>query len=340
MNKFKIAGISLFIIALIGLVISQSYFTSNTNFTEDKKYLFIKTGSTYDDVLQSLQKENIIEDINSFKSIASKLSYGKTIKPGRYKITNGMSSYSLVKKLRSGNQDAVQLVLKKYRLKQDLAKHISSKLEADSASIMQILNDNAYLASWNLDSISSIAAFTPNTYEFYWNSDAKKIFEKVAKAYQKIWNESNLSKAKNIGLTPAQVMTLASIVDEETQADAEKGNVASVYLNRLKNGMKLQADPTVKYALGDFAIRRVLLKHLANPSPYNTYFVNGLPPGPICTPRLESIESVLNAPKTNYLFFCASPDKIGYHNFAATDAEHLANAGKFQEWLDKRGIKK
>ncbi len=316
------------------------YFKSNTNFTTPKEYLYIKTGSTYDDIVQTLTTENLLQDINSFKSVAKQLNYSNNIKPGKYKIEQGNSNYTLVRRLRSGNQEPVQLVLKKYRLKQDLARQIANKLEPDSTAIINLLNNNKYLKTYGLDSICSIAAFTPNTYEFYWNSTPEKVFEKIFKAYQKFWTNERIAKATKVKLSPTQVMTLASIVDEETQQDTEKRNIASVYLNRLAKNMKLQADPTVKYALGDFAIKRVLLKHLQNPSAYNTYYANGLPPGPICTPRLESIEAVLNAPSTNYLFFCASPTKIGFHNFASTDAEHLANAKIFQEWLNKRGIKK
>ncbi len=335
----KIVLAVLIVGGMIAAIIVSKYLKSNTAFAEGKKTIFIKTGSTFEAVLATMREQSILKDEAGFKSLANQLKYN-TVKPGKYIIPAGMSNYTLVKKLRSGDQDAVQLVLKKYRTKQDLAHQISSKLEADSASLIKLLNDNTFLQPFGLDSVSSIGAFTPNTYEFYWNTTSEKVFDKIAKQYKKFWNDERLAKAKAISLSPTQVMTVASIVDEETEKDDEKGNVASVYLNRLKSGMKLQADPTVKYAIGDFTIRRVLLKHLETPSPYNTYFVAGLPPGPICTPRPQSVDAVLNAPATKYLFFCASPDKIGYHNFAATDAEHYANAKHFQEWLDKRGIKK
>lgn len=338
-KKIKIVIGIILLLGIIAFFASRSYLGSNTTISE-KTYVFVKTGSDYAGLIQSIKDAQVIKDLSSFESVAKKLGVDKNIKPGRYEIQPGASNYTMAKMFRSGQQKPVNLVIKKYRMQQDLAAHISKKLECDSASVMKVLNDNNYLKQFGLDSLSSLAAFTPNTYEFYWNSDAQKVFEKIQKQYNKFWDEGRKSKAAAAHLKPAQVMTLASIVEEETNAKDEKGNVASVYLNRLKKGMKLQADPTVKYALGDFAIRRVLLKHLNYPSPYNTYYVQGLPPGPICTPSLESIDAVLNAPKTDYIFFCASPDKPGYHNFAATNAEHDANAKKFQDWLDKRGIKK
>jgi UPF0755 protein len=340
MNKIIKIGLGIFVAIIIaGLIFGGKYYKNNCALSQ-KKYVYIKTGSSLQDIINNLETNNIISDKNSFEATAKQMGLQNSIHAGRYEFVPGSSNYKMIKMLRSGDQKAVQLVIKKYRTQQDLASYIGKKLECDSASVMKLLNNNKFLKSRNLDSLTSLATFTPNTYEFYWNTTAEKVFEKIEKQYNKYWNTDRVAKAKAINLTPAQAMTLASIVEEETNAIPEKGNVASVYLNRLKLGMKLQADPTVKYALGDFAIRRVLLKHLQNPNPYNTYFVTGLPPGPICTPSNSSIEAVLNAPKTNYIFFCASPDKVGYHNFAATIAEHEVNAKKFQRWLDTRGIKK
>jgi UPF0755 protein len=337
MNKFLKIGLGIAVILiLIGAFVGRNFITGNTT-NSKKEFLYIKTGSDYNALQNEIKP--LLKNISAFESVASKMGLAKLVKPGRYQIEPNMSNYNLVKMLRSGDQKPVQLVLKKYRMQNDVIRKICSQLEVDSIELETLLNDNQYLEQFGLDSNTSIGAFTPNTYEFYWNSDAKKVFEKLVKGYQKIWTPENVAKAKAKNLSPNQVMTIASIVDEETNAKDEKGNVASVYLNRIAKGMKLQADPTVKYAIGDFAIKRVLLKHLTYPSVYNTYYTAGLPPGPICTPLKESIEAVLNAPTTSYLFFCASPDKIGYHNFATTNAEHDANAKKFQDWLDKRGIK-
>jgi UPF0755 protein len=335
----KIIGIAAILLLVAAVYVAQKYWSSNTAF-EGKKTIYIPTNSTYEQLLQVIKTSNALKDFDGFESMAQQLNLPNKVHPGKYEITEGTSNYKLVKMLRSGDQKPVQLVLKKYRTQADVINKICSQLEADSAELKTLLNNNSYLAPFGLDSVTAIGAFTPNTYEFYWNSNAKKVFEKLVKGYQNIWTHENVSKAKALKLSPNQVMTVASIVDEETNATSEKGNVASVYLNRINNGMKLQADPTVKYAIGDFTIKRVLTKHLSCPSPYNTYYVSGLPPGPICTPLKESITAVLNAPKTSYLYFCASPDKVGYHNFATTGAEHLANAKKFQDWLDKRGIKK
>jgi UPF0755 protein len=338
-NKIKIGLGALALLAVLAFVFLGSFFKSNTK-QKEKAFLFVKTGSDYNALMQSIKESDLIEDLASFEKVASRLNLNKNVKPGRYEIKPGMSNYKMVRMLRSGNQKPVQLVLKKYRTQKDLASHIGKKLECDSATVMALLNNNEYLKSRNLDSLTSLAAFTPNTYEFYWNTTAEKVFEKIEKQYNKFWNEERKAKASAINMNPAQVMTLASIVEEETNVQSDKGNVASVYLNRLKKGMPLQADPTLKYAVGDFAIKRVLNIHKENNSPYNTYKNVGLPPGPICTPSLSTIDAVLNAPKTDYIFFCASPDKIGYSNFAVTLAEHEANAKKYQEWLNKRKIMK
>jgi UPF0755 protein len=329
--------IALGILLLIALVIARPYFTSNVSL-DKKKFLFIQTGADYNAVIANLKQGNYLDDVQSFESMAKRMNYDKNVKAGRYEITPGASNWSLVRMLRSGNQKPVQLVLRKYRFQEDLASKICNNLEADSNEIMKLLNDNAFLQQYGLDSNTSISAFTPNTYEFYWNSDAKKVFEKIASSYKKYWNDENTARAKKQNLTPAQVMTLASIVEEETNKEDEKDTIASVYLNRLRINMPLQADPTCKYAAKDFAIKRVLKKHTEIASPYNTYYVSGLPLGPICTPSKSSIEAVLNAPKTNYIFFCASETLRPYHNFASTLAEHEVNAKKFQAALTAKKI--
>jgi UPF0755 protein len=338
-KKIKIIIGVLAVALFAGYFAVSSYLGSNTNKAE-KAFVYIKTGSDYNAMIQSIQSADVIKKMSSFEAMAKKMGLENNIKPGRYEIKPGASNYGMARMFRSGNQKPVNLVVKKYRMQKDLAGHIANKLECDSASIMKLLNDNSYLKQFGLDSLSSLAAFTPNTYEFYWNSDAKKIFEKIEKQYRKFWNNSRISKAKDLDLTPAQVMTMASIVEEETNIKSDKEKIASVYLNRISKGMKLQADPTCKYAVGDFSIRRVLTKHTQVQSPYNTYYAMGLPPSPICTPSAESIDAVLDAPKTDYIFFCAAPNNSGKSNFAATLKEHEANADAFQKWLDTRNIKK
>ncbi|MCX8471254.1 MAG: endolytic transglycosylase MltG [Chitinophagaceae bacterium] len=335
-NKVKIILGILILAALIGAYLGRNFICGNTS-NEKNTYIYIKTGSDFNALLTAIAP--ILKNKSAFENVAAKMNLSANVNPGRYQVTPNMSNFKLVKMLRSGNQKPVKLVLNKYRMKKDVIRKICTELEADSNELLQLLNNNTYLSQWGLDSNTAIGAFTPNTYELYWNSNAKKVFEKLVKAYTKIWTDDNKAKAKQLNLSPSQVMTLASIVDEETNANDEKGNIASVYLNRLKQGMKLQADPTAKYAYGDFTIKRVLNKHIQFPSPYNTYYLQGLPPGPICTPKKESIAAVLNAPSTSYLYFCAKEDFSGRHNFATNGAEHLANAKKFQDAMNARGIK-
>jgi UPF0755 protein len=328
-KKLLVAAVMLI---AIGLVFGRSYYTSNT-LLKQKKYLYIPTGANFADVEKLLRSGDFLKDAESFASLAKRMNYTNKVKPGRYEILPGMSNWTLVRMLRSGNQKPVQLVLRKYRLQKDIASKISNNLEADSITLLQLLNDNKFLAQYGLDSNTSIVAFTPNTYEFYWNSSAEKVFEKIANSYKKFWTDEKIALAKKQNLTPAQVMTLASIVDEETTNVSEKDKIASVYLNRLRQGIKLDADPTCKYAVGDFNIKRVLTKHTQVVSPYNTYLVPGLPPGPICTPSPSSVEAVLHPAQTDYLFFCASETLKQEHRFAASYAEHQKNAERFQAAL-------
>jgi UPF0755 protein len=335
----KKALIALGILAIIGVLLARPYIANNVAL-DKKKYLYIPTGAKFETVISKLEEGKFLNDISSFESLAKRMNYDQKVKAGRYEILPGTSNWSLVRMLRSGDQKPVQLVLRKFRFKEDLVRKVCSNLETDSIELMALLNDNAKLLAYNLDSNTSLSAFTPNTYEFYWNSNATKVFDKIASTYKKYWSEENTKRAAAKNLTPAQVMTLASIVEEETNKEDEKDTIASVYLNRLRIRMPLQADPTCKYAAKDFSIKRVLKKHTEIASPYNTYYVNGLPLGPICTPSKSSIEAVLNAPRTDYLFFCASETLRPYHNFASTLAAHEINAKKFQAALNQKNIMK
>ncbi len=249
-----------------------------------------------------------------------------------------MSNYAIVRLLRSGRQTPVQLVIGKLRTKEDFVRAVSTHLEADSVALRKMLSDSAYLAKFGLDTATALCAVMPNTYEFYWNTAANKAFRKIEKGFAAFWTEARISEAKALNLTPAEAITLASIVAEESNRRDEQPMIASTYLNRLKKGMKLQADPTAKYAAGDFALRRITSAQTSIASPYNTYYVSGLPPGPICTPSARTIEAVLAAPKTDYLYFCAKEDFSGYHRFAASYDEHLKNAQLYQHALNARGV--
>ncbi len=311
----------------------------NTGAMSHGNYLYIPTNASYDYVLQALEQGEYVHDVASFDILAQRAKYNNMVKPGRYNIPNGISNYDLIRLLRSGKQEPINVVINKLRTKQDFIKIISGNLEADSSSIAKLLNDNSFLQKYGADTNSALAIVIPDTYEFYWNTTAEKAYDRLASYYDKYWTEERKQKAFSKELTPMEVMILASIVEEETNKNDEKPQVASVYLNRLKYNMKLQADPTVKFALNDFAIKRILNIHLEQESPYNTYMYAGLPPGPIATPSKASINAVLNAPDTKYLYFCAKEDFSGYHNFAKSLTEHLKNARKYQKALNENGIK-
>ncbi len=330
----------LLIILLLMIAVTYSFFfSSNVNVQEGKKYLYIRTGSNYEYLIQEIKDSQLIENISTFKLVASLFSLSQNIHPGRYELKNGMGNYSIIKMLKQGHQTPVNLVINKLRTKQDIIKKFSSQLEADKSQWEKLFLDSLFLAKNDIDSNQIQILILPNTYQVYWNTKPEKVMDKFITYKNKFWNETRINKAKNLNLTPNQVSIIASIVDEETNKNDEKPMVASVYINRYRKGMKLEADPTVKFAVGDFSLRRILNIHLKTASPYNTYLNTGLPPGPICTPSEKSIDAVLDAKETNYLFFCAKEDFSGYHNFASTYSEHLTNAKKFQNALNQRGIK-
>ncbi len=334
-KKSALPKIILVTIVLLAAIVGFLAFGPNT--TRDK-YIFVHTGSTYDKLIEELKDEGVITSTFTFNILANVAQLPSHIKPGRYQVKRFMSNYELVKMLRQGRQTEVKLVLNKYRLKRDLAHFMGTNLEIDSTELLTKLNDPTFCAQYNLDTNTILALFIPNSYEFYWNTNIENVLKKISKNYQHYWSEERKQKAQKLGLKPEEVITVASIIEEETNSSEDKPNIASVYLNRLKKGMKLQADPTVKYAVGDFNIRRIGGAMLGNQSPYNTYQHQGLPPGPICTPSPATIDAVLDAPQTKYIFFCAAPDLKGGSVFAATDAEHLKNARAYQKALNERGI--
>ena len=299
-----------------------------------KKYLYIKTNASFQDVKDSLQKNNLIHGDFWFGKIADYADYEKNIKPGKYKLTNGMSIYNLVKMLRSGKQVPVNLVITKLRTKEDLARKIAANFEADSTTVARFLNSNDSLRDFNVDTNTVMTDVIPNTYTYMWTTPVDHIFKKLYAEAQKFWNPERLEKAQNLGLSPKEIYTLASVVEEETNKQDDKGKIASVYMNRMQKGMRLAADPTVKFAMKDFGLKRIYHKHLAFVSPYNTYLNAGLPPGPICTPSIKTIDAVLDAPKTDYLFFVARADFSGYSDFASSYQQHQVYAKAYQQALD------
>jgi UPF0755 protein len=337
--KKKILTILLLLI-ICGGFIGWKIFGPTVNAPE-KRYFYIKTGDTYDAVKKDLAADKIIGGEFWFSQVAKKLSYPAKVKAGRYEIKEGMSIFNLVRMLRSGNQSPVNLIITKLRTKEDLAQKIANSFECDSLSVIALLNNRDSLQKYGLDSNTVMTAVIPNTYSILWNTTATKIFKKLYSDYEKFWNEDRRKKAAALNMTPQQVYTMASIVEEETTKEADKGKIASVYINRIASGQRLEADPTIKFALRNFGLKRIRDSHklAAKDSPYNTYFSTGLPPGPICTPSSKTIDAVLNAPTTNYLFFVAKPDWSGLSNFADNYAEHQMNARIYQHFLDSVNIK-
>lgn len=330
----RIGRIILLILLIAGAFTAWKLFGSNTGFSENKKSFYIKTGSSFGDVMENLRTEQIIKNPGIFKVVATRLGYDQKVKAGKYVIEKGESIFSIVKKLRSGRQTAVNLVINKLRTKEDLAKKIGSNFECDSVTFIDLLNNADSLRKYGLDTDNVMTAVIPNTYAILWNTSAKGIFKKLFDEQEIFWTEERKKKAASLNLTPVQAYTLASIVEEETNKEEDKGKIASVYINRLETGMRLGADPTVKFAMRDFGLKRIYNKHLQYSSPYNTYQQTGLPPGPICTPSSKTIDAVLNSPSTSYLYFVAKPTLNGYSNFATNYQEHLRYAKEYQSALD------
>ncbi|MFM7078970.1 MAG: endolytic transglycosylase MltG [Bacteroidota bacterium] len=307
--------------------------------SREETYIHIPTGCDFNQALQLLEDSGLVDDPRAFRWMALQMKYDTKVKPGRYKITKGMSSRSMLLLLRSGKQSPVKLRFQNIRTTKQLAGVIGKQIEADSIELAALLQDSVFLEGLGFTKHTAATMFIPNTYECYWNTDARKFIDKMKKEYDRFWNERRLASARGIGLTPAQVSTLASIVEKETAKNDEKPTVAGVYMNRLQQNWKLEADPTLIFAANDFTIRRVLNKHKEIDSPFNTYKYMGLPPGPICIPSIASIDAVLAYKRHEYMFFCAKEDFSGYHNFAVTYTEHLANARKFQDELNRRNIR-
>ena len=344
-KKKRKVTIILVVFLIVGALIGYNYYNKiwGDNVVDNEQgyhYLYIKTGAEFTDVVESLKEEEILHSIDNFKWVAEKKKYTKKVKPGRYKIDQNMSNSDIVNMLRLGKQDPVKLEFNSIRTVAQLAGAIGQQLEVDSIAFLALFNDRAYLESKGFTTENAISVFIPNTYSVNWNIDAKSLFERMCKEYDKFWNSSRRSLAKTIDLSPTEVSTLASIVEQETAKNDEKPVVAGVYLNRLRKDMLLEADPTLIFAAGDFSIHRVLNVHKEINSPYNTYMYKGLPPGPICVPSPASIDAVLHYKKHNYLYFCAKETLDGYHNFAENYKEHLANAKRYQAALDRMKIKK
>lgn len=334
---FKRVLLGLLVVALVTVAVVARFFFSNTAFSEDVKYLYIATGSAdKSHVMQNIRAGNFINNPKSFEFLASRMNVWPRLRPGKYRVRNGMSLFSLARMLRNGDQHPVNLVITKVRTCENLASLVQKKFETDSLTMIRFLRSNDSLSKYDLDSNTVMTSVFPNTYTYLWTAPPGDIFRKLHAEHQKVWNENRRQKADSLGLSPAGAYILASIIEEETTNESEKGLIASVYLNRLARGMPLGADPTVKFALKDFGLKRIYQKHLAVESPYNTYRNKGLPPGPICTPGLSTLDSVLNAPKSDFLFFVAKKDFSQGHVFTASYQQHLKFAREYQQALNER----
>ena len=305
----------------------------------DITYIYIDRDDNLDSVYQKITEAGHPKSMKGFEILARKNHYAQHIKTGKYASKPSDNMRYLERRLSMGYQTPVRLTIGSVRTIDRIARNASNQLMIDSAEIAQLLADTSFIHRIGYTKETLPALFIPNTYEVYWNMSAEKFIERMLKEHKSFWNEKRLKQAEAIGLTPTEVATLASIVEEETAVNAEKPMVAGLYINRLKRGMLLQADPTVKFSLQDFGLRRILYKHLEVNSPYNTYKYAGLPPGPIRIPSIQGLESVLNHAHHNYLYMCAKEDFSGTHNFAVTSAQHAANARRYQQALNRRNIK-
>ena len=330
------------VLMIYGLILLNQIFSANTKFTEKEVYVYVLTDSKYDDVKKILAP--YVKNMNRFDLVASKRGYDENVVPGRFLLTNGMNSYALVKAMRMNLP--VKLAFNNQERVEDLAGRVGSQIEADSLSLLTSFKDSIFLKENGFNEENVLAMFIPNTYEVYWNTSAVKFRDKMIKEYRNFWTKERVAKAEKQGLTPIDATILASIVHKESVKKDERPRIAGVYLNRLRAGMPLQADPTVIYAIkkksNDFeqVIKRVFYKDLTMSHPYNTYNNLGLPPGPIAMPDITALEAVLAPEKNDFIYFCASIDRFGYHEFAATYEEHTKNAKKYSDWINSQDVKR
>lgn len=346
MKLRKIVGIFSLVAVTIGTIVGymmyKQIFSANTKFDKSEVAVFVPTGSDYEEVQKIISP--YIEDMDKLNSVAEKKEYPDNVKAGKFILRRGMNSNDIINSMRQ--PVPVNIAFNNQETLQRAVGRIAQQIEPDSITLLEAFTDKVFLEENGFNEDNVLSMFIPNTYEFFWNTSATKVRDKMAKEYRRFWNEERLAKAKALNLTPLQVSALASIVHKETAKNDERPRVAGVYLNRLQKGMKLEADPTVIYAMkkqsGNFdqVIKRVFFKDLLIDSPYNMYKYEGLPPGPIAMPDITAIDAVLNPEKHNYIYFCASVTNFGYHEFAVTPAQHEVNRQKYVAWVEKMGIKR
>jgi peptidoglycan lytic transglycosylase G len=338
-------------IVVLGLVIGgffaymvySAVFSPNTKFNNDEAFIFITSNASIMGVQKLL--DPLLEDTNSFAKVAERKGYSTNVKGGKYVIRKGMNNNEIVNSLRSGNVP-VNVAFNNQETLADLAGRVSKQIEADSMGLLSAFEDMEFLAANGFNDATKIVMFIPNSYEFFWNTTPEKFRGRMLKEYNRFWSPERRKKAKSQGLTPNEVVSLASIVHKETAKVDERPRVAGLYLNRLKKNMKLQADPTVIYALKkhsdnfDTIIKRVLYRDLELDSPYNTYKYPGIPPGPITMPDITAVEAILNPEKHDYFYMVANVENFGYHKFAESLAQHNRNKVQYVRWINSQNIKR
>lgn len=338
-------------IALIGLVVAAFFayyvytamFKPNTAFNNETAYIYIPTNSTYGDVRNHL--EPLLIDIETFDALANRKKYVANIKAGKYAIKKGMNNNDIINSIRSNNLP-IRLSFNNQETLEKLAGRVANQIEADSLSLLTAMKDQTFLKEKGFTNATALGMYLPNSYEFFWNTSAEQFRSRMLVEYNRFWTNSRKEKAKSIGLSRDKVIALASIVYEESKQATEQPRIAGVYINRLRIGMPLQADPTLKFAAYQLpqykgtVIKRVLNIHKDIESPYNTYKNAGLPPGLIAMPDISAIDAVLNYEKHQYLYFAADTKRFGFHKFAKTLAQHNVNAREYQRYLSSQGINK
>ncbi|MGZ3884793.1 MAG: endolytic transglycosylase MltG [Bacteroidia bacterium] len=337
---------SLAVLAVVGVVGYWAYinlYKPNVNLEgKNYKYIYIKTGAGYDDVLEALYDENVIDNHKTFEWMATRLDLDKNIHPGRFRISNGMNNRQIINMLRNNRQEKVKLTFNsQIHNLEELTEYIDAKLELSADEVEEVLgNDGLLEKKYGLDPDNVFALFLPNVYEVSWAIGRNELFDQIKEKFDEVWNKQRIEKAKKTGFSIPQLMTLASIVQGESGIESEQEKIAGVYINRLKKDIPLQADPTLKFANRNYDAQRITNADKDVDSPYNTYRNKGLPPGPISLVYTQSIDAVLNYSKHNFIFFCAKPDFSGFSDFTCTYKEHEKFAEAYQKALDKKGIRR
>ncbi|MDB5002671.1 MAG: putative aminodeoxychorismate lyase [Mucilaginibacter sp.] len=339
-RKFIIALVVLIVLGLGGTLIFYYLRYFGPNVTGNEEYLYIHTGEDFNDVYKTIREKGIVKDTATFSWAAYNMKYAEHVKPGKYRLHEGMSNRKFIRMLQLGEQEQVELSFHVFRTKEQFAGFVSKKLEADSLTLLHYLDSTDFVKQYGFNTDNAFVMIMPDTYQLYWNISPEKFYKRMYSHYETFWTPERKQQAAAINLSEPQVSILASIVDAEAVYDDEMPTIAGLYLNRLRKGMKLESDPTIIFAMHDFTIHRVLNKYLSVNSPYNTYLHTGLPPGPVMLPSVNAVKAVLNYQKNDYLYMVAKEDFSNRHNFATNVAQHNINAQKFRKALDEHNIKK